>query len=151
MDRFSQISVVSCGSGHGEGDMAPYELGGELLLVDANGRQTSTNDEATVMEICALLLQVALCSNCFEGGTERTASLLESPGIQAITAKSQDIASPISLYAKQVCKCCLCFRRFGPFFWFLKIVSTGIDANRVISVEIQFQNNMVRKVLVGRN
>lgn len=30
--------------------LGPY--GGDLLLVDANGRQTITNDGATVMKVC---------------------------------------------------------------------------------------------------
>jgi T-complex protein 1 subunit eta len=42
-----------------KGTLGPY--GGDLLMVDANGKQTITNDGATVMKV-AMLLAGNTCS-----------------------------------------------------------------------------------------
>jgi len=39
--------------------LGPY--GGDLLLVDANGKQTITNDGATVMKVSNSFFSLALC------------------------------------------------------------------------------------------
>lgn len=40
--------------------LGPY--GGDLLLVDANGRQTITNDGATVMKVCLFVVRTFIIS-----------------------------------------------------------------------------------------
>jgi T-complex protein 1 subunit eta len=44
-----------------KGTLGPY--GGDLLMVDENGRQTITNDGATVMKVLTLLVYVNLSCN----------------------------------------------------------------------------------------
>ena len=46
--------------------LGPY--GGDLLLVDANGKQTITNDGATVMKVSNGFFPLALCPP-FPGGS----------------------------------------------------------------------------------
>ena len=50
--------------------LGPY--GGDLLLVDANGRQTITNDGATVMKVRLKMIEAARNSN----GTDDVGSFL---------------------------------------------------------------------------
>jgi T-complex protein 1 subunit eta len=42
-----------------KGTLGPY--GGDLLMVDENGKQTITNDGATVMKVAMLLCRQSQC------------------------------------------------------------------------------------------
>lgn len=46
----SNINACVAVQGTVKSTLGPY--GGDLLLVDANGKQTITNDGATVMKVC---------------------------------------------------------------------------------------------------
>jgi T-complex protein 1 subunit eta len=66
--------------------LGPY--GGDLLLVDGNGKQTITNDGATVMKVCVLT------QNFYRGGLTNISQLLDivHPAARILTdiARSQD-------------------------------------------------------------